>query len=313
MRVRRIALAVLIVAVALAPFTFSSQYLVNLAMLTVFSAFLGQAWNLTGGFGGLTSFGHSLFFGLGGYMAALFSARWGISPWLALPAAAAVGGLAGAVVGFASFRAGLRGAYFALVTLAFAEAFRVLATALAFTGGGQGINLPLHMGLANFQFADRRVSYGLMLALLVLATGCALWLRRSRFGARLAAIRENEDAARALGVDIVRTKTAALALSGAVTALGGVVYCQTYLFIDPEIGFGVERSVEMLLVAMIGGAGTVWGPIFGAVALHAVADTARAWIQTPGFAPMLYGVVLLLIIAVLPGGLASLRRRGTHA
>lgn len=309
----RVALPLLIVVAALVPFTLSSQYLVSLAMLTVFSAFLGQAWNLSGGFGGLISFGHSLFFGLGGYVAALFATRLGISPWLALPAAAVVGGLAGAVVGFAAFRAGLRGAYFALVTLAFAEAFHVLATALTFTGGGQGLNLPLNMGFANFQFADRRASYALMLALLVLATGCAFWLRRSRFGARLVAIRENEDAARALGVDIVRTKTAALALSGAVTALGGVVYCQTYLFIDPQIGFGVERSVEMLLVAMIGGAGTVWGPIFGAIALHAVADTARAWIQTPGFAPMLYGVVLLLIVAVLPGGLASLRRRRKNA
>jgi branched-chain amino acid transport system permease protein len=309
---RKLLFALMAVA-ALVPFALTSQYLVSLAMLTVFSAFLGQAWNLSGGFGGLISFGHSLFFGLGGYVAALFATRWGISPWLALPTAALVGGLAGAVVGFAAFRAGLRGAYFALVTLAFAEAFRVLATALAFTGGGQGINLPLRMGFWNFQFADRRASYAIALALLLLATGCALWLRRSRFGARLVAIRENEDAARALGVDVVRTKTAALALSGAVTALGGVVYCQTYLFIDPEIGFGVERSVEMLLVAMIGGAGTVWGPIFGAVALHAVADTARAWIQTPGFAPMLYGVVLLLIIAVLPGGLASLRRRRKHA
>lgn len=309
----RAGLAAVLVLAALAPFGFGSQYLVSLAMLTAFSAFLGQAWNLTGGFGGLTSFGHSLFFGLGGYVAALFSARLGISPWLALPVGALVGGLAGAVVGFASFRAGLRGAYFALVTLAFAEALRVLATALSFTGGGQGINLPLAMGWRNFQFADRRVSYALTLVLLALATGCALWLRRSRFGARLVAIRENEDAARALGVDVVRTKTLALALSGAITALGGVLYCQTYLFIDPEIGFGVERSVEMLLVAMIGGAGSVWGPIFGALALHLVADTARAWIHTPGFAPMLYGVVLLLIIAVLPGGLASLGRRAHHA
>ena len=298
-----------IAVLALAPFALTSQYLVNIAMLTAFSAFLGQAWNLSGGFGGLTSFGHTAFFGLGAYVAALFATRWGISPWLALPAAAALGGLAGAVIGFASFRAGLRGSYFALVTLAFAEVFHVLATSLDFTGGGQGINLPLKLGLANFQFVDRRASYAVVLALLTLAMAVAFRLRGSRFGARLAAIRENEDAARALGVDIVRTKTAALALSGAVTALGGVVYCQTYLFVDPQIACGVERSVEMLLVVMIGGAGTVWGPVLGAIALHLVADTSRAWIATPGFAPMLYGVVLLAIIGLLPGGIVSLRER----
>lgn len=295
--------------VALVPFGLSSQYLVNLAMLTAFSAFLGQAWNIAGGFGGLTSFGHAAFFGIGAYASAILGTRYGLSPWLALPVAFALGGAAGAVIGAASFRAGLRGSYFALVTLAFAEVFRVLATASEWTRGGQGINIPLNLGFASFQFADRRAWYAIMLALLILSIAVATWLRGARFGARLAAVRENEDAARALGVDVVRTKTMALALSGGLTALGGVVYAQTYLFVDPLIGFGVERSVEMLLVVMIGGAATVWGPVFGAIALHLVADTTRAWISTPGFAPMLYGVLLLIIIAQLPGGIAGRLRR----
>lgn len=298
-----------IAALALAPFALTSPYLVSIAMLTAFSAVIGQAWNIAGGFGGLTSFGHTVFFGLGAYTAALFAARWHINPWLALPAAAALGVATGAAIGYAAFRAGLRGSYFALVTLAVAEAFHVLATAFDFTGGGQGINIPLHMSAANFQFADRRTSYAATLALLALAMAIAFWLRRSRFGAQLVAIRENEDAALALGIPLVRTKTLALSLSGAITALAGVLYAQTYLFVDPQIAFGVERSVEMLLVAMIGGAGTVWGPVLGAIALHAVSDTARAWIQTPGFAPMLYGLVLLAIIGLLPGGLTSLRER----
>jgi branched-chain amino acid transport system permease protein len=292
--------------VALIPFGLNSQYYVNLAMLTAFSAYIGQSWNISGGFGGLTSFGHAVFFGIGAYAAAIMGTRYGISPWFALPVAFAAGAGVGAMIGAAAFRAGLRGSYFALVTLAFAEVFRVLANTLEWTRGGQGINIPLKLGLANFQFSDRRASYAVMLVLLVLAMAVATWLRGARFGARLAAVRENEDAARALGVDVVRTKTAAFALSGGMTALAGVVYAQTYLFIDPLIGFGVERSVEMLLVVMIGGAGTVWGPVFGAIALHIVADTTRAWIATPGFAPMLYGVVLLIIIGVLPGGIAGL-------
>ncbi len=304
-----IAFAILI----LLPFTFGSQFLVNLAMLTAMSAFIGQAWNIAGGFGGLTSFGHTVFFGIGAYTAAILATRYGISAWFALPLAALLGAATGAVIGFASFRAGLRGSYFALVTLAFAEAFRVLATASEFTRGGQGINVPLALGLANFQFADRRATYAIIVSLLLLSMAVAVWLRRSRFGARLMAVRENEDAAAALGIDIVRTKTAAFALSGGLASLGGVVYCQTYLFVDPLIAFGVERSVEMLLVAMIGGAGTIWGPVLGALALHLVADTARSFISTPGFAPMLYGIMLLVIVGLLPGGIASLAGRFRRA
>jgi branched-chain amino acid transport system permease protein len=148
--------------------------------------------------------------------------------------------------------------------------------------------------------------YAVVLALLAMAMMMTSWLARSRFGARLIAARENEDAAAALGVNLVRTKVAILALSGAVAAPAGVIYAQSYLYIDPSIAFGVERSVEMLLVAMIGGAGTVWGPVLGAIALHLIEDTTRALIDTPGFAPMLYGAVLLAIIAVLPTGIAGL-------
>ncbi len=305
----KIVLVIVGCVLALGPFGLSSQYLVNIAMLTAFSAFLGQCWNISGGFGGLTSFGHTAFFGIGAYAAAILDTRTGISPWLGLPLAALLGVLAGIVIGVAAFRAGLRGSYFALVTLAVSEMFRIVANSTDWTRGGLGINVPLKLSAANFQFADRRVTYGLMLALLIVATSAAVWLRRSRFGARLVAVRENEDAARALGIDLVRTKTAALALSGGLTALGGVLYTQTYLYIDPNISFGTERSVEMLLVAMIGGAGSVWGPIFGAIALHLIADTSRAWIDTPGFALMLYGVVLLFVIGLLPRGIAGLRER----
>ena len=296
-----------IVLLALVPFALPSQFLVNLAMLTAFSALLGQGWNIAGGFGGLTSFGHAMFFGVGAYAVAIMQTRWGINPWLGLPAAAVLGALVGAAVGLAAFRAGLRGSYFALVTLAVAEVFRILANSLDITRGGLGILIPLKPTLMNFQFADRRTAYAMVLALLVIAMLIAAWLRRSRFGARLAAVRENEDAGAALGVDLVRIKTQALALSGAITATGGVLYAQMFLYIDPSIAFGVERSVEMLLVAMIGGAGTVWGPVLGAIALHLIADTSRVLIQTPGFAPMLYGVVLLAIIAFLPHGIAGLR------
>jgi branched-chain amino acid transport system permease protein len=301
------ALPIALAILAIIPFGLHSQFLVDLAMLTAISAAVGQAWNITGGFGGLTSFGHVAFFGFGAYGAAILQTRYGVNPWFGLPLGAVLGAAVGAGMGWASFRAGLRGSYFALATLAMAEAFRILANSLDFTHAGLGLLVPLHIDPANFQFGDRRVSYGLALALVLASVAVATWLTRSRFGAQLIAVRENEDAARALGVKVLRTKVTALAISGSLTAIAGVLYTQTYLYIDPNIAFGSERSVEMLLVAMIGGAGTVIGPILGAIALHLVADTSRTWINIPGFAPMLYGVVLLFIIAFLPGGIARLR------
>lgn len=304
--------AAILVAAAL-PLLSGSQFLVNAALLTAYSAYLGGCWNLAGGFGGLTSFGHVAFFGLGAYAAAILQTRYGVSPWAALPLAALLGAGAGWIVGAAAFRAGLRGSYFALVTLAVAEALRVVANSVDLTNGGLGILVPLRPGWDNFQFTDRRASYAFVLLLLGAYLLAAAWLRHSRFGAQLAAVREAEDAARALGIDPVRTKSAALALSGGMTALGGVLYMQTYLYVDPSIAFGPERSVEMLLVPMIGGAGTVLGPVLGAVALHVVADAARSWIPVPGFAPMLYGIALLLIVAFLPGGIARLAPRPSSA
>src|SRR3989338_936179 len=147
------------------------------------------------------------------------------------------------------------GSYFALITLAFAEAFRILTNALEFTGGGVGLLLPLKRSALNFQFAERIGFYYTILALTAISIGIAIWLQRSRFGARLAAIRENEDAARALGIDTFREKVKVMALSGALCALGGTFYAQYYLYIDPAVVFGVDKSVEMLLVSMIGGAG----------------------------------------------------------
>ena len=297
------------VVVAVLPFASPSQYLVNLAMLTAISALLGQSWNVAGGFGGLTSFGHTIFFGFGVYAAAILQTAFGWNPWLALPVSIVLGGAVGAAIGIAAFRAGLRGSYFALVTLAVAEACRIVANSLDITKGGLGILIPLKPGLENFQFLDRRAMYAVVLLMLAATMAVTTWLARSRFGARLIALRENEDAAAALGVDLVRTKVLVLALSGAIAAPAGVVYAQSYLYVDPSIAFGVERSVEMLLVAMIGGAGTVWGPVLGAVVLHLIEDTTRAVIDAPGFAPMLYGAVLLAIIAFLPSGIAGLRER----
>ena len=277
------------------PFVFTSNFAINFGVLVLFAAFIGQAWNLAGGFAGQLSFGHVVFFGVGAYTATIFQMKLGLSPWLALPGAAITGALVGALIGVLSYRAGLRGSYFALITLAFAEVFRILANSVGWTGGGLGMLIPLKPGVANFQFPERIGFYYVILALVALSILIAIWLTRSRFGARLAAIRENEDAARALGVDTFREKVKIMMLSGALAGMGGTFYAQYFLYIDPSIAFGVDRSVEMLLVTMIGGVGTVYGPLIGAILLTSVGELARIFTEAPGLSLIIYGALLVAV------------------
>jgi len=297
------------------------NYFINIGMLVFFVAFLGQSWNISGGFAGQTSFGHVVFFGTGAYTSTILQVTYGWNPWLAWPAAMLAGCIVGWLIAFLSFRAGLRGSYFALITLAFAEVFRILANSVPFTRGGLGMLIKADPQPANFQFKDPIWIYYLALALCVISLVIAWRLTRNRFGARLVAIRENEDAARALGIDVFAEKVKVLTLSGAMCAAGGTFYAQKYLYIDPNIAFGVDKSVEMLLVTMVGGAGTIFGPLIGSVALTAINEITRALASVvpalknvQPLSLVVYGVMLVLIVARLPDGLMGLfRRKPRHA
>jgi branched-chain amino acid transport system permease protein len=232
-----------------------------------------------------------------------------MNPWLGLPASAIAGGIVGGIIGFLSFRAGLKGSYFALITLAFAEVLRILVNSVEFTGGGLGLLIPAKIGAANFQFSERIGFYFLILSLTVVSVAIAVWLKHSRFGAQLAAIRENEDAAMALGINVFNEKVKVMVLSGAMCGIGGSFFAQYFLYIDPTIVFGVDKSVEMLLVSMIGGAGTVYGPLIGAVLLAGVSDVTRVLTNVQGLSLVLYGTLLVIIIAFLPNGLIDLFKR----
>ena len=297
------------------------NYLVTVGMLMFFAAFIGQSWNISGGFAGQTSFGHAVFFGVGAYTSTILQVSHGWNPWIAWIAATAMGGVVGCAIAAMAFRAGLRGSYFALITLAFAEVFRILANSAGFTRGGLGMLIKADQRPINFQFKDPVWIYYIALALCAVSLLVAWWLTRSRFGARLVAIRENEDAARALGIDVFTEKVKVLTLSGAMCAAGGTFYAQKYLYIDPGIAFGIDKSVEMLLVTMVGGAGTIFGPLIGAVALTGINEGTR---YLAGVVPALknvqplslivYGIMLMLIVARLPDGLASwFKRKPRHA
>jgi branched-chain amino acid transport system permease protein len=291
------------------PLVFPSAFMVNFGVLALFYAFIGQSWNIAGGFAGQLSFGHVMFFGAGAYASTILQLRFGFNPWWGLPASAVAGALVGWVVATLSFRAGLKGSYFALITLAFAEVLRIIANSVEITGGGLGMLIPAKTSAANFQFAERIGFYYVILALTVGSVLIAIWLKHSRFGAQLAAIRENEDSARALGIDTFTEKVKVLMLSGAIGGMGGCFFAQYFLYIDPLIVFGVDKSVEMLLVSMIGGAGTVYGPLIGAVLLAGVSDVTRTVTDVQGLSLVLYGTLLVIIIAFLPNGLIDLFQR----
>ena len=300
-----IGLFVVLVA-ALTAFTDSGVAL-NFLMMALYAALLAQAWNILGGFGGQFSFGHALFFGTGAYLQSIAQLQWGLNAWAALPLAVAGSAGVGVFVGALSFRYGLKGSYFALVTLAFAEVFRIVALSVPFTGAGVGLMLPLRESVANMQFGSRKGYVYLVLAFVAVALFVTWWLKHSRFGAYLQAVRDNEDAARAIGVNPFSVKLGAIALSGGLMGAGGAFYVQVFQYIDPGIAYGPGTSVEALVAAIVGGMGTLWGPVLGAVALHALADLTRNLFgQLPGINMVIYGVVLVLIVMFLPRGIAGL-------
>ena len=296
---------VLALALALAvPLIVRSGFWLNLLTLMLFFGYLGGSWNILGGYAGQFSFGHAAFFGTGAYVTAILQLTLGLNPWVTMVFAVAGGALVGLVIGFLSFRYGLRGSYFALITLAFSEVLRVLATTAKITNGGQGLVIPFRAGLGNFQFAGKAGYYYVALAMTLISLAAAWGIEHSRFGARLMAVRENEDAAEALGVNAFGHKLAAITIAGMMAGAGGTLYVQMFFYVDPAIAYGPAMSVESLLVSIIGGMGTVAGPLLGSIVLHLVGDlTRKVLADAPGISLVLYGVLLILILRYLPNGL----------
>jgi branched-chain amino acid transport system permease protein len=260
-----------------------------------------------GGYGGQYSFGHSAFFGTGAYVTAILQVRYGVNAWPGFAAGVLAGTLVGCVVGALTFRVGLRGSYFALVTLAFAEVLRILASVAPITGAGVGTLIKLDLQASAFQFQSRAVFYWVILTLVAGSLLIAYALERTRFGAWLIAVRENEDAATALGVNAFKVKLGAMAISAAITAAAGCFYAQYFLFIDSGIAYGTRMSIEALLTPIIGGAGTVFGPLLGALVVKSLSEAAIAVAgDAPGLNLIVYGCVLILVIAFAPRGLIGL-------
>jgi branched-chain amino acid transport system permease protein len=302
--------AVVVGLLASIPLGVSANTVLNFLVFTLIIAIAAQGWNILGGYGGQFSFGQAAFFGTGAYATAILQVHLGLNAWIAFAIGIGAGAVVGLVIGFLSFRSGLRGSYFALITLAFAEVLRVLANASAVTGGAAGILIKLDVRPANFQFHSRAAFFWIALAIVAVVLLVTRWLEHSRFGAQLMAVRENEDAARALGVDALRVKLGAITLSAAVTAAAGCLYAQYFLYLDSTIAYGVWISVEALLAPIVGGIGTVFGPLIGALALHGLGNlTSLMAGRIPGIDLVVYGALLVLVVAFAPNGLLGLARR----
>lgn len=307
---------------AVVPLVVQSNVTLNFLVVALMIALAGQGWNILGGYGGQYSFGHAAFFGTGAYVTAILQVRYGINAWFGFAVGIAAGAALGGVLGVLVFRSGLRGSYFALVTLAFAEVLRIIASVAPITGAGVGTLIKLDLGIQSLQFQSRAAFYWIILALVGVSLVIARLIERSRFGVWLIAVRENEDAAKALGVDASTVKTAAMVISAAITAAAGCFYAQYFLFVDSGIAYGTWISVEALLTPIIGGVGTVFGPLLGALVVKTLSEGAKLLAgDAPGLDLIIYGAVLVLVIWIMPrgliGGLMHVRklvaRRGATA
>lgn len=300
----------LLILLLAAPLALNS-YLLSVLILVLYSAYTGQAWNVMMGFAGQLSLGHALYIGVGAYTAAALFMHFGLDPWLGSLAAMGISAAFGAAVGYLAFRFGIGGVYFALLTIAFAEFTRIGFDHFPWVGGAGGLFIKV-AARGSFDLWHLRGSpvmfYYLLLALTVAAFLLCHWLMRSRIGYYWLAIREDQDAAQALGIHTFRYKMYAVLLSSAMTALGGVFYAFYYNNLFPTQIFSIERSVEIVLGPIIGGLGTLFGPLLGAFVIEVLAEGLRDLLgalnlSLPGATQIFYGICLLVVIMFLPDGI----------
>ena len=283
---------------------FLGDYLLHVLILIFFFAYLGQCWNILGGYAGQLSLGHATYFGVGAYISTLLFMHYDLTPWVGM----FLGGLGAAVVGlftgYLCFRFGLKGPYFALATLAFAEILRLISLNMMSIGGAQGLLIPL---LGNkplmFQFTERKVYYYIIFAMMVASILIVRKIEKSKMGFYFKSIHENEDAAEALGIDTQRYKLIATGISAFLTAFGGTFYAQYLMYIQPDLTFSPFTSIEILLRTIIGGMGTVYGPVLGSFILTPLSEITRTLLGgKTGVNIMIFGAILMFVCIYMQRG-----------
>ncbi|MEM6281937.1 MAG: branched-chain amino acid ABC transporter permease [Chloroflexota bacterium] len=299
-----------------------TSFQTKLALLILYWAYLGNSWNIMGGYAGQFSFGHAMFFGIGAYTSTVLLVDYNVSPWIGMLIGAGFAAVFGVLIGYLFFQFGLKGHFFALGTFALAEMLRLISGEMEILNTTIGIiipPLPREAGDSwwRMQFQDTPLNYYyIILGLFVVGMLITIWMANSKLGYYLLAIREDEDAAAALGVNITRYKIASVALSGALAAVGGSFYVQESGFIEPAIAFGTAISIEILLRPIIGGTGTIWGPMAGALLLTPLAEFTREFVRTPpaflsfiegraGIDVMFFGLLIIIVVIFMPDGIVG--------
>ena len=304
-----ILLGALLIGFLAAPL-FLGDYLLTVMILILYFAYTGQAWNIMMGFAGQLSLGHALYVGLGAYTAAALYVHFGLGPWIGLAVAVPLAALTGAVIGFLAFRFGVGGVYFAILTIAFAEFARVGFDHFGWTNASSGLFLPVAQYAHNdlWQLRGHPVMfYYVLLAATALAFVFCRALLKSRVGYFWLAIREDEEAARSAGIDTFHYKMIAVVISAAMTSFAGVIYAFYYNNLFPEQVFNISRSIDIILAPIVGGIGTLFGPILGCFVIEVLAEGLRSLLElfgvdVPGIKQVVFGAILLLVVVAMPDG-----------
>jgi branched-chain amino acid transport system permease protein len=313
--IRPVPIALLLGVLAF-PIVFTLPFPRHIMIMIFLYAALASAWNIIAGYCGQISLGQAVFFGIGAYTSSLLFKSTGITPWAGMIAGAILAVIVSQIIGFPVFR--LRGHYFAIATIAVGEIVQALIINWDAIGGARGVFIPLRRpdSFLNFQFHQSKASYYyIALGLLLLALWVSRRITRSRHGYYFRAVREDQDAAAALGVNVAREKLRAFAIAAALTAMGGTFYAQYLLFIDPESVFPLSLSILICLVAVLGGVGTLWGPVLGAAVLVPLQESTRVMLGGTGKALdlLIYGALIIAISVAQPGGLMAFFTRGRTA
>ena len=294
----------------------SSPFGQHVMILTFMFAICGVAWNVMGGYAGMFSFGQAAFFGIGAYTSSFLLLTFQVSPWIGLVAGGLISSLLAAAIGYPC--SNLRGHYFAIASIAFAEIVRIVFSNWQMVGAAEGLTIPmLKESLAHFMFHSSKLPYYyIVLGFLLLAVAVCYWVSTSKMGYYFRAIKESHEIAQVLGVNVVRYRLYAIMISAFLTSMAGTFYAQYILYIDPDSVMILPISVQIVLVAMLGGAGTVLGPVVGSAVLVPLSEYSRAWLgyKGTGMDMIIYGTLITLISMYQPSGvwgaITNLMRRG---
>ncbi|HWQ77776.1 MAG TPA: branched-chain amino acid ABC transporter permease [Anaerovoracaceae bacterium] len=305
---KKVSLGILVLLAIFLPIFVKQTYVIQMLIMVLLYTYWASSWNIIGGLAGQFSLGHGAYIGIGAYVSTVLWIQSGVSPWIGMMIGGLISGLVSLIIGLPTFR--LRGSYFTLATIALLFAIQIFFTTEStifgyHTGGAMGLKVPWEGTVGAMQFMDKMWYYYLILAMLIIAVLITKWIISSKTGYYLAAINTNQEAADSLGVNITYYKMKAQFISAFLTAAGGTFYAQLVLFIDPTRIFGYDLSVQFVFLAVIGGMGSLWGPVIGALLLSPLSSLLNSYLgsQMAGLSIIVYGLVMMLIVYYMPSGI----------